>query len=99
MTHAHWHRREVLTTLSMTAAAALLAVPGRPASAQGVKWSAGTDASKLKAPPNATDCHHHVYNAKFPVDPFARYCLLNGMDEMDFLLGQDPAISAFEASR
>jgi len=71
MTHAHWHRREVLTTLSMTAAAALLAVPGRPASAQGVKWSAGTDASKLKAPPNATDCHHHVYNAKFPVDPRA----------------------------
>ena len=37
--------------------------------------------------------------AKFPVDPFARYCLLNGMDEMDFLLSQDAAISAFEASR
>ena len=37
--------------------------------------------------------------ATFPVDPFARYCLLNGMDEMDFLLSQDPAISAFEASR
>jgi 3-isopropylmalate/(R)-2-methylmalate dehydratase small subunit len=36
---------------------------------------------------------------QFPVDPFARYCLLNGMDEMDFLLSQDPAISAFEASR
>ena len=34
---------------------------------------------------------------KFPVDPFARYCLLNGMDEMDFLLSQDAAISAFEA--
>jgi 3-isopropylmalate/(R)-2-methylmalate dehydratase small subunit len=37
--------------------------------------------------------------ATFPVDSFARYCLLNGMDEMDFLLSQDPAISAFEASR
>jgi 3-isopropylmalate/(R)-2-methylmalate dehydratase small subunit len=34
---------------------------------------------------------------KFPVDTFARYCLLNGMDEMDFLLAQDPAISAFES--
>jgi 3-isopropylmalate/(R)-2-methylmalate dehydratase small subunit len=38
-------------------------------------------------------------SVKFPVDSFARYCLLNGMDEMDFLLSQDPAISAYEASR
>jgi 3-isopropylmalate/(R)-2-methylmalate dehydratase small subunit len=37
--------------------------------------------------------------ASFLVDPFARYCLLNGMDEMDYLLAQDPAISAFEARR
>jgi len=36
---------------------------------------------------------------KFSVDPFSRYCLLNGMDEMDFLLSQDAAISAFEAGR
>jgi 3-isopropylmalate/(R)-2-methylmalate dehydratase small subunit len=36
---------------------------------------------------------------KFSVDPFSRYCLLNGMDELDFLLSQDAAISAFEASR
>jgi 3-isopropylmalate/(R)-2-methylmalate dehydratase small subunit len=36
---------------------------------------------------------------KFAVDPFSRYCLLNGMDEMDFLLSQDAEISAFEARR
>jgi 3-isopropylmalate/(R)-2-methylmalate dehydratase small subunit len=36
---------------------------------------------------------------KFSVDTFSRYCLLNGMDELDFLLAQDPAITAFEASR
>jgi 3-isopropylmalate/(R)-2-methylmalate dehydratase small subunit len=35
--------------------------------------------------------------AKFPIDPFARYCLLNGMDELDYLLAQDPAIAAYEA--
>jgi 3-isopropylmalate/(R)-2-methylmalate dehydratase small subunit len=34
--------------------------------------------------------------AKFPVDPFARYCLLNGVDELDFLLSQEEAIAAFE---
>ena len=31
--------------------------------------SAGTDAPKLKAPAGACDCHHHIYDARFP---FAR---------------------------
>src|SRR3954447_15144558 len=37
--------------------------------------------------------------ATFPVDPFARYCLLNGVDELAFLLSADPEIARFEASR
>ncbi len=37
--------------------------------------------------------------ATFPVDPFARSCLLNGMDEMDFLLSRDPEIRAYEEKR
>jgi 3-isopropylmalate/(R)-2-methylmalate dehydratase small subunit len=37
--------------------------------------------------------------AKFPMDPFARYCLLNGVDELEFLLSQDAAITAFETRR
>ncbi|HEU4401628.1 MAG TPA: 3-isopropylmalate dehydratase small subunit [Candidatus Polarisedimenticolia bacterium] len=36
-------------------------------------------------------------SARFPIDPFARYCLLNGLDELDFLLHQDEVISAFES--
>jgi 3-isopropylmalate/(R)-2-methylmalate dehydratase small subunit len=32
----------------------------------------------------------------FSVDPFSRYCLLNGIDELQFLLSQDAEISAFE---
>jgi len=35
----------------------------------------------------------------FPIDPFARYCLLNGVDELEFLLAQEPIIAAFEKSR
>jgi 3-isopropylmalate/(R)-2-methylmalate dehydratase small subunit len=35
-------------------------------------------------------------SARFPIDPFARYCLLNGVDELAFLLSQDEAIAAFE---
>jgi 3-isopropylmalate/(R)-2-methylmalate dehydratase small subunit len=34
--------------------------------------------------------------AEFEVEPFARYCLLNGVDELSFLLGQEPAIAEFE---
>ena len=32
----------------------------------------------------------------FSIDPFARYCLLNGVDELGFLLRQDATITAFE---
>jgi len=34
--------------------------------------------------------------AGFPVEAFARYCLMNGVDELGFLLGQADAISAYE---
>jgi 3-isopropylmalate/(R)-2-methylmalate dehydratase small subunit len=37
--------------------------------------------------------------ATFSVDPFSRYCLLNGIDELQFLLSQDPDITKFENSR
>lgn len=35
----------------------------------------------------------------FAIDPFARYCLLHGMDQLDFLLGQEDLILAFESER
>src|SRR5262245_64207107 len=66
-----WTRRELLTTMAMTAVAGVVGVRTRPAAAQSVKWSAGTEAPKLKAPANATDCHHHIYDARYPVDPKA----------------------------
>jgi 3-isopropylmalate/(R)-2-methylmalate dehydratase small subunit len=34
----------------------------------------------------------------FPIDSFAKHCLLNGVDQMGFLLGEDPAIAAYEAA-
>ena len=71
-----WHRRDVLKTMSLTAAGALAGcATGTTATtatqAGPVKFSAGTETPKSKAPVNATDCHHHVYNSKFPVDPTA----------------------------
>jgi 3-isopropylmalate/(R)-2-methylmalate dehydratase small subunit len=35
---------------------------------------------------------------EFPVDPFAKHCLLEGIDELGYILQQAPAIAAFESS-
>jgi len=45
-----------------------------PAAAEaehGVPWSSGTASPKLKPPPNACDCHMHIYDSRFPVAPNA----------------------------
>jgi 3-isopropylmalate/(R)-2-methylmalate dehydratase small subunit len=34
----------------------------------------------------------------FPIDPFGRHCLLNGVDQLGFLLSGDEEISAYEAA-
>ena len=38
-------------------------------------------------------------SASFPIDGFARYCLMNGVDELGYLLSQGEAIAAYERSR
>jgi 3-isopropylmalate/(R)-2-methylmalate dehydratase small subunit len=35
----------------------------------------------------------------FPIDRFSRYCLLNGTDQLGYLLEQDAAISRYEQAR
>ena len=34
----------------------------------------------------------------FPIPPFAKHCLLRGIDELDFLLGATDEVSAYESS-
>ena len=36
---------------------------------------------------------------EFPVDGFAKHCLLEGVDELGYILQQESAIAAFEAGR
>jgi 3-isopropylmalate/(R)-2-methylmalate dehydratase small subunit len=38
-------------------------------------------------------------SVSFPIDPFARFCLLNGVDELGFLLQQQDRIAAYEQRR
>jgi 3-isopropylmalate/(R)-2-methylmalate dehydratase small subunit len=35
----------------------------------------------------------------FPLEPFARYCLMNGVDELGFLLSKNAAIADYESRR
>jgi 3-isopropylmalate/(R)-2-methylmalate dehydratase small subunit len=37
--------------------------------------------------------------AVFPIDGFARYCLMNGVDELGHLLSQEDAIARYEGAR
>ena len=32
----------------------------------------------------------------FPIDEFSRYCLLNGVDQLGFLMEQEKAIARYE---
>jgi len=61
-------RRDCLKTLSGVVVAGAVGVRMDQTA---VKWSAGTERPSLQAPPNATDCHHHVYDAKYPIAPTA----------------------------
>ena len=50
------------------------------------------------------DLEHNLVNlpegrtAPFQIERFARYCLLNGIDELGYLLQQAPAIARYEAA-
>ncbi len=63
------NRRSALAMM----AAGTLAGAAR-ARAQGnvqVPWSRGTEKPTTVLPPNAADCHHHIYSARFKQDPNA----------------------------
>jgi len=54
----------------------------------GAELNIDVESSTLTLPDGTT--------VKFPLEGFARYCLLNGVDELGYLLSQGNAISAYE---
>ena len=95
---ARWTRRDVLKTVSGAAALGVLASYTR-AEAQSVKYSAGTEPPKLKAPGNATDCHHHIYDARYPVDPKATLPTISSRHCLNLLSAEDQRSLVRQASR
>ena len=49
--------------------------------------------------PNQTITTPSGRKFEFPVDSFSKHCLVNGVDELGYILQQAPAIEAFEARR
>ena len=60
-----------LAGASLTSGGAMAQLAAGPVrgEAGAAKFSAGTEAPRMPAPPLAADCHHHVYDARFPADP------------------------------
>jgi 3-isopropylmalate/(R)-2-methylmalate dehydratase small subunit len=57
----------------------------------GVEVEVDLPASALRLPDGRS--------VQFPVEAFSRYCLMNGIDELGYLLSQTAAIEAYERAR
>jgi len=65
-----WTRRTALQALGgigAAGAAAILCGSSQAKETTEVKWSSGTQSPKHKAPRHATDCHHHIFDSRFPL--------------------------------
>lgn len=71
MTDAFHERRQALRVFGGLAAGAAAVLSPGTARAQPVKWSSGSEPARTPAPPGAADCHHHIYDARYPFIPNA----------------------------
>lgn len=61
------------------------------------KWLLEHPATQLTVDLDNTQIYLENRKAiSFPIDSFARYCLLNGVDQLSYLLNHDSEISAYE---
>jgi 3-isopropylmalate/(R)-2-methylmalate dehydratase small subunit len=64
---------------------------------QSHQWLLQNPGVKVRVDLEATTVHMpNGHSVKFPIERFARYCLLNGIDELGFLLQREDAIAAYE---
>lgn len=63
-------RRSILGTGGALALTTALGLRNRPAdAADGIPFSAGTEAPAIRVPPKACDCHIHILSTRFPASP------------------------------
>jgi len=70
-----------------------------PADAHAELFAAGPDAKVQIDLANQTLTTPSGRKVGFPIDPFSKHCLLNGVDELGYILQHEADIAAFEARR
>jgi 3-isopropylmalate/(R)-2-methylmalate dehydratase small subunit len=68
-----------------------------PADVHAELFAAGPDAVVKIDLPNQTLTTPSGRTVEFPVDAFSKHCLVNGVDELGYILQQEPEIAAYEA--
>src|SRR5205085_5997281 len=68
-----------------------------PADVHAELFAAGPDATVKIDLPNQTLTTPSGRTVEFPVDGFSKHCLVNGVDELGYILQQESAIAAYEA--
>ena len=71
MSEAGYERRTFLKAMGVAAMASAGFDVSVARAQQSVPWSSGTELPKLKMPADACDCHHHIYDSRFPIAPSA----------------------------
>jgi len=66
MGHSMHGRRDLLASVDAAAGMSSGLTVRHSADQSAVRYSTGTEAPKLRAPVNATDCHFHIYDNRFP---------------------------------
>ncbi|MGD2168027.1 MAG: 3-isopropylmalate dehydratase small subunit [Gammaproteobacteria bacterium] len=62
------------------------------------RWLLEHPGCAIEVDVEATQLRFNGRSVDFPIDAFSRYCLLNGIDQLGFLLENEAAIAAFESS-
>jgi 3-isopropylmalate/(R)-2-methylmalate dehydratase small subunit len=62
------------------------------------QWLLEHPGAEVEVDVEATQIRFDGRSVEFPIDGFSRYCLLNGIDQLGFLLENESAIAAFESS-
>jgi 3-isopropylmalate/(R)-2-methylmalate dehydratase small subunit len=62
------------------------------------RWLLGNPGAEVRVDLETTTLEANGKRVPFPIDRFSRYCLMNGIDQLGFLLEQRDAITRFEQS-
>jgi len=60
------------------------------------RWLLDNPGAEVRVDLESTSLEANGKRVKFPIDRFSRYCLMNGIDQLGFLLDQSAAIARYE---